>query len=63
MTIRIPITQSAFPCEEGDEISIWKQGGKYYACFREEEFNGRQDGEGDCPVLAAADLVLQPWKG
>jgi hypothetical protein len=61
--MQISITDAALPEEEGDEISIWKQGNRYYACFREAEINGQQDGEGDCPVLAAADLVLQPWKG
>lgn len=59
---RIPITESTLPHEEGDEISISQHGGKFYACFREEEFNGWQNGEGSCPLLAAADLVLQPWK-
>jgi hypothetical protein len=59
---RIPITEATFPFEEGDEISISEHGDKFYACFREEEFNGWHDGEGDCPLLAAADLVLQPWK-
>jgi hypothetical protein len=60
---RIPITDAAFPSEEGDEISISRHGGGYVACFREEEFNGQAFGFGSCPLLAAADLVLQPWKG
>jgi hypothetical protein len=63
MQISIPITEAAFPYEVGDEISITQHGNRFYACFREEEFNGTQDGEGDCPLLAAADLVLRPWKG
>lgn len=63
MQISIPITESAFPFEEGDEISITEHGGIFIACFREDELNGEQYGEGSCPLLAAADLVLQPWKG
>jgi hypothetical protein len=60
---RISITEAALPEEEGDEISISEHGGEFVACFREEEFNGWQNGFGACPLLAAADLVLQPWKG
>jgi hypothetical protein len=60
---RISITEAAFHPEELEELSIWQQGSRYYACFRDDEINGTQDGEGDCPWLAAADLVLQPWKG
>lgn len=59
----IPITDGAFPIEEGDEISIQEFGGEFVACFRDEEFNGPAFGFGPCPLLAAADLVLDPWKG
>lgn len=60
--ISIPITEAVFPDEVGDEISISKHGREYVACFREEEFNGPAFGFGACPLLAAADLVLHPWR-
>ena len=63
MAMRISITEDAFPDEEGDEISFFEHGGIVIACFRESELNGEQFGEGACHLLAAADLVLQPWKG
>lgn len=61
--IRIPITEFDLPDEQGDEISISEHGGEFVACFRETEFNGAAFGFGPCPLLAAADLLLQPWKG
>lgn len=59
--MHISITDGAFPFEEGDEISISEVGGRFFACFREEEISERF-GEGDCPLLAAADLVLDPYR-
>jgi hypothetical protein len=60
---RVSITDALFPHEEGDEIFISEHGREYVACFRDDEFNGSAFGFGPDPLLAAADLVLQPWKG
>lgn len=60
--MHIPITEAAFPHEEGDEITIIRYGGLCVASYSDEEpdeFHGEAFGFGPCPLLAAADLVLQ----
>lgn len=59
----IPITENAFPLEEGDKIMVFPCGKGWGACYAEEEAD-EFDGQAFVfhpydALLAAADLVLQ----
>lgn len=46
-----------------DEIIVFRCGTGWGACYRDEEFNGPNFGfDPVCPLLAEAELVLNPWK-